>query len=134
MEKQNPVNFWRYWIFYVNVMSKRQHELNFSMKGWWLIVSHSLWKWILFSIQNLNGESDDIDIRTANDEYINMTLKNKMRTLKNLIEIRQMTLNDPKFDIKKPLDTLLSHQRCRCSLTFHLQKGFVESNLIYVLS
>ena len=34
---------------------------------------------------------------------INMTLKNKMTTLKNLIE---MTLNDPKFGIKKSLDTL----------------------------
>ena len=29
-------------------------------------------------------------------------------TLKNFIEVRQMTLNDPKFDIKKSLDTLLS--------------------------
>ena len=27
-------------------------------------------------------------------------------TLKNLIEMRQMTLNDTKFDIKKTLDTL----------------------------
>ena len=27
-------------------------------------------------------------------------------TLKNQIEMRQMTLNDPKFDIKKSLDTL----------------------------
>ena len=47
-----------------------------------------------------------MDIRTTNDEYINMTLKNKIRTLKNLIEMRLMTLNDPKFIIKKPLDTL----------------------------
>ena len=30
-----------------------------------------------------------------------MTLKNKITTLKNLIEMRQLTLNDPKFDIKK---------------------------------
>ena len=37
---------------------------------------------------------------------INTTLKNKIMTLKNLIEMRQMTLNDPKFDIKKSLDTL----------------------------
>ena len=36
----------------------------------------------------------------------NMTLKNKIMTLKNLIEMKQMTLNDPKFDIKKLLDTL----------------------------
>ena len=36
----------------------------------------------------------------------NMTLKNKITTLKNLIEMKQMTLNDPKFDIKKLLDTL----------------------------
>ena len=32
--------------------------------------------------------------------------KNKIMTLKNQIEMRQMTLNDPKFDIKKSLDTL----------------------------
>ena len=36
----------------------------------------------------------------------NMTLKNKITTLKNLIEMKQITLNDPKFDIKKLLDTL----------------------------
>ena len=35
-----------------------------------------------------------------------MTLKNKTTTLKNLIKMREMTLNDPKFDIKKSLDTL----------------------------
>ena len=35
-----------------------------------------------------------------------MTLKNKIKNLKNLIEMRQMTLNDPKFDIKKSLDSL----------------------------
>ena len=28
---------------------------------------------------------------------INMTLKNKIPTLKNLTEMSQMTLNDPKF-------------------------------------
>ena len=32
---------------------------------------------------------------------INMTLKNKSITLKNLIEMRYITLNDLKFDIKK---------------------------------
>ena len=36
----------------------------------------------------------------------NMTLKSKIMTLKNLTEKRQMTLNDPKPDIKKSLDTL----------------------------
>ena len=35
-----------------------------------------------------------------------MTLKNKIITLKNLIEMWQMTRNDPKFYIKKSLDTL----------------------------
>ena len=35
-----------------------------------------------------------------------MTLKNKIATLKNLIEMKQMTLNDTKFVIKKSLDTL----------------------------
>ena len=43
---------------------------------------------------------------------INMTLKNKITTLKNVIEMRQMTLNDPKFDIKKSLDTLVNCCRC----------------------
>ena len=38
---------------------------------------------------------------------INITLKNKVMTLKNLIEMRQITLNDSKFDIKKLLGTLL---------------------------
>ena len=38
---------------------------------------------------------------------INETLKNKITTLKNFIEMKQMTLNDPKFDIKKSLNTLL---------------------------
>ena len=38
---------------------------------------------------------------------INMTLKSKITTQKNLIEMRPMTLNYPKFDIKKSLDTLL---------------------------
>ena len=47
-----------------------------------------------------------MDIRTTNDGYINMTLENKIRTLKNLIEMRLMTLSDPKFIIEKPLDTL----------------------------
>ena len=74
-------------------------------------VSHLLWKLILFSIQNLNYlwriESDGMDIRITIDKYINMTLKNKITTLNNLIKKRQMTLNVPKFDIKNPLDTLV---------------------------
>ena len=37
---------------------------------------------------------------------INMTLKNKITALKNLIEMRLMTPNDPKFDIKKSLAVL----------------------------
>ena len=37
-----------------------------------------------------------------------MTLKNKFMTLKNLIEMRQITLNDPKFDIKKLLGILIN--------------------------
>ena len=36
-----------------------------------------------------------------------MTPKNKITTQKNLIDMKQMTLNDPKFDIKKSLDNLL---------------------------
>ena len=37
---------------------------------------------------------------------INMIMKNKIITLTNLIEMKQMTPNDPKFDIKKSLGTL----------------------------
>ena len=37
---------------------------------------------------------------------INMFMKNKIITLTNLIEMKQMTLNDPKFYIKKSLDIL----------------------------
>ena len=40
-------------------------------------------------------------------DIINMTLKKKITSLKNLIEMRQIALNDPKFDIKKSLDTLI---------------------------
>ena len=36
-----------------------------------------------------------------------MPLKNKIMILKNQIEMKQMTLNDPKFDIKKSLDALI---------------------------
>ena len=42
---------------------------------------------------------------------INMALKNKIMTLKNLIEMKEMTLNDPKFDIKKSLDTLMGNMK-----------------------
>ena len=38
---------------------------------------------------------------------VNMTLKNKITTLKNLIEMNQMTVNNPKFDVKKLLDSLI---------------------------
>ena len=36
----------------------------------------------------------------------NLTLKNKIMTLKNLTEMKQMTLNDPNFNIKKLRDNL----------------------------
>ena len=38
-----------------------------------------------------------------------MTLKNKITTVKNLFQMKQMTLYDPKFDIKKSLGTLIKH-------------------------
>ena len=38
---------------------------------------------------------------------VNMTLKNKITTLKNLIEMNQMTVTNPKFDVKKLLDSLI---------------------------
>ena len=42
---------------------------------------------------------------------VNVTLKNKIMTLKKFIEMRQMTLNYPKFDIKKSRDTLVDGRR-----------------------
>ena len=45
-------------------------------------------------------------IKITNEDYTNITLKNNITTLKNLIEMWQMTLNDRKFDIKKSLDSL----------------------------
>ena len=56
--------------------------------------------WILY------WESDGMGIKITSEDYINMTLKNKITTMKDLIEMWQMTLNDPKFHIKKSLDTL----------------------------
>ena len=41
----------------------------------------------------------------------NMTLKNKITIPKNLIEMRQMTLYDTKFDIKKLLDALQNEKQ-----------------------
>ena len=38
---------------------------------------------------------------------IKMILKHKITTLKNLIKMRQMTLNYPKYDIKKLLEPCL---------------------------
>ena len=67
------------------------------------------WLWKYFSLSRiwiLHGESDGMEIRIANDEYIKMTLKHKITTLKNLTELRKMTLSDPKCDVKKSRDTL----------------------------
>ena len=51
--------------------------------------------WILY------GESDGMEIRITDNQSIkNMTLGNKAVTQRSFIEMRQMTLNDPKFDIK----------------------------------
>ena len=69
-------------------------------------VSHSLWKgnekFSLSRIGILCRESQTawcFELPIMNN--INMTLKNKITTLKNLIGMRQVTLNGPKFDIKK---------------------------------
>ena len=37
---------------------------------------------------------------------VNMTLKKKITTLKNLDQMRQMTLKEPKLDVEKSLDIL----------------------------
>ena len=70
-----------------------------------------------------------------------MTLKNKITTLKNLIEMRQMTLIDPKFDIKKTRDTLLVRTRTHtfnvhteaCALSGLLLQMSLNSNIIVIL-
>ena len=46
-----------------------------------------------------------MEINVTNDEYCKGDPENKIMTLKKFIEMRQMTLNDPKFDIKKSRDT-----------------------------
>ena len=56
-----------------------------------------------FSLENQIAWRSDLPMMCI----INMTPKNKITTQKNLIDMKQMTLNDPKFDIKKSLDTLL---------------------------
>ena len=56
------------------------------------------------SIWSFYWESDGMGIKITNEGPINM--KNIITTLKNLIEMWQMTLNHHKFDIKKSLDTL----------------------------
>ena len=58
------------------------------------------------SIWILCWQSDGMGIKITNEDYTNITLKNNITTLKNLIEMWQMTLNDRKFDIKKSLDSL----------------------------
>ena len=47
-------------------------------------------------------------------------------TLKNLIEIIQLTLNDPKFDIKKSLDTLL------CLTTKKFQESMIKTKIFFL--
>ena len=39
-------------------------------------------------------------------DNVNATLKKKVTTLKNITKMSQMTLTDPKFDLKNLLDTL----------------------------
>ena len=65
-----------------------------------------------------------------------MTPRNKTTTLKNLIEIWQMTLNDPKFDIKKSLDTLAIRFHCFYIAYSTVFLGFLISSffLSYFLS
>ena len=56
-----------------------------------------------FSVDNQMAWQSELPTRNI----IKITLKNKITTRENLIEVRQMIMNDPKFDIKKSLDTLL---------------------------
>ena len=52
-----------------------------------------------------------MEINVTNDEYCKGDPENKIMTLKKFIEMRQMTLNDPKSDIKKSRDTLVGGRR-----------------------
>ena len=49
-----------------------------------------------FPVENQTASRSELPMMNI----VNMTLKKKITTLKNLAEMRQMTLNDPKFDIK----------------------------------
>ena len=85
------------WIFCVKDRSLNMFLTYFGSKNFSLSRI-----WILF------GEPDDIEIRITNDEYYMCApVENKITTLKNLIEMREITLNDPKFGINKSLDTFL---------------------------
>lgn len=78
---------------------KRQYELNLFAKGWKMIMYLTHFaneNFSLLRIKILYGNSDGMQIRIASDECY----KHKIATLKNFIEMRQTTLNDPKFDIQ----------------------------------
>ena len=40
------------------------------------------------------------------NDIVSMILKKKIMTLKNLVEMKQMTWNYPKFDLQKLLETM----------------------------
>ena len=68
-------------------------------------------KTFLYWEPEFSMENQSMEINVTNDEYCKGDPENKIMTLKKFIEMRQMTLSDPKFDIKKSRDTLVDGRR-----------------------
>ena len=87
-----------YFVFDVNEVQKAAWTEFLCERVIVNYMSHSLWTWNLFSIMACRSELPIMN-------FINMTLKKRVLTLKNLM--REKGLNDIKFNIKKSLDTLI---------------------------
>ena len=59
---------------------------------------------------------------------INMTLKNKITIEKKINEMRQVTLDDPKFDSKKSLDCLVFSFICSTLHVYLMQIAKLTRN------
>ena len=62
-----------------------------------------------------------MEIKITNNEYWKDDPENIITTLKNFIDMRHMTLSNPKFNFKKSLDTLARHRVKRKKSTKRLK-------------